>query len=109
LKIADGSFFFEGSWECADGKYTVVRERAKSVRVLSLLHRCVVFRVKLTMPLFAVYLFEGKNFPRRVFSLKTGSLLRCSAWWHRRLSWGRSHAQGVFATQPDEMLATRSV
>jgi hypothetical protein len=49
-KIADGRLPREAIRWCAEGDKTAVRERAKPARVLSLLHECVVFYVKLTMP-----------------------------------------------------------
>jgi hypothetical protein len=50
-KSADGRLPLEIISWCTDGEKTAVRERAKPASALSLLHECVVFYVKVTMPL----------------------------------------------------------
>src|SRR5262249_10133867 len=49
-EIADGHLPLEASRRCAGGENTAVRERTKLARVLFLLHRRIVFHIKLAMP-----------------------------------------------------------
>ena len=50
LKIAPSHLSLEERWGCVSGEKTGVQESTKPPIVLSLLHRCTIFRIKLTMP-----------------------------------------------------------